>query len=365
MAICKTCLITDSFPNVTFDEGICSFCKVHDRCPKVDKHGLGRDQLLKILTSEKPRTYDCAVPVSGGKDSSYALFYIVRELGLKPLALFFDHAFMTDAAKKNVERLCRKLAVELVTGKATKFRRKLIVEALHLSRWRGRFAKLCTNCENDLRAFAINEATKRNVRFLVWGSTDFEDPADTFLDPESPTWRQQYVTTDGTLERITRGSLRLLRSRAGVVHTCAATLHYARHMYYCVRDNVQMKAPEGWSKFNPFMKVTFDNKHVTPIYFFDYIDYDPYAYIATLKKTVGWEAPAGRESRMDCKLHCFSNYQHLNDTGITMDGFTSGVLVRHGLLSRTEAIENEELLQQCLPKEVSEMSRELGVDTGL
>ena len=53
MKICKRCIIPDSFPNVTFENGICSFCRNYDRFPKINKNVLGKDKLLEILTSEK------------------------------------------------------------------------------------------------------------------------------------------------------------------------------------------------------------------------------------------------------------------------------------------------------------------------
>ena len=52
--------------------------------------------MLKELPAKGQGDYDCLVPLSGGKDSSYALHYVVRELGLKPLAASFDHGFVAD-----------------------------------------------------------------------------------------------------------------------------------------------------------------------------------------------------------------------------------------------------------------------------
>ena len=38
--------------------------------------------------------YDCIVPFSGGKDSTLTLYYLVKEYGLKPLVVRFDHGFL-------------------------------------------------------------------------------------------------------------------------------------------------------------------------------------------------------------------------------------------------------------------------------
>ena len=38
--------------------------------------------------------YDCIVPFSGGKDSTFTLLTLVKNFNLKPLAVSFDHGFM-------------------------------------------------------------------------------------------------------------------------------------------------------------------------------------------------------------------------------------------------------------------------------
>jgi len=51
-------------------------------------------------------------PFSGGRDSSYALHYIVKELGLKPIAFSYDWGMLTDLGRRNQARMCGKLGVE-------------------------------------------------------------------------------------------------------------------------------------------------------------------------------------------------------------------------------------------------------------
>ena len=93
------------------EDGICTLCKIHDRSPRFEKDPLGKDKLLEKLTSRASDNYDCVVPVSGGKDSTYALFYVVKELGLKPLAVSADSGFVVESAMENIENICEKLSV--------------------------------------------------------------------------------------------------------------------------------------------------------------------------------------------------------------------------------------------------------------
>jgi hypothetical protein len=55
---------------------------------------------------------ECLVPFSGGRDSSYALHYVVKELGLKPIAFSYDWGMLTDLGRRNQARMCGKLGVE-------------------------------------------------------------------------------------------------------------------------------------------------------------------------------------------------------------------------------------------------------------
>ena len=107
---CSKCVLPDTFPFIDFDtEGICNYCRNYK---KIEYKG---DKALSELvdTFRKPGNQpDCLVPFSGGRDSSYALHYIVKELGMKPLAYSYDWGMVTDLARRNQARLCGKLGVE-------------------------------------------------------------------------------------------------------------------------------------------------------------------------------------------------------------------------------------------------------------
>jgi len=300
--------------------------------------------------------------VSGGKDSSYLLFYVVKELRLRPLAIFFDNGFVIDMAKRNVDKICDKLGVDLVIGKATDFRRKLIVECLKILTQfsiASHRVSLCGNCENNLRTFAINEATRRKIPFIIWGSTDFED-SEAFSSTR--TFREEYGTIRNICRRIVNNYL-LVLLHAGFLNTCKLVLPGLRYFYFIIRDNIKMKAPVGWYKLNPFLQVSFKGKNVEVIYFYDYIQYDPYKQIEILQKNLDWESPSDRQMRMDCKLHVFHNYWSLKNQGITSDGLIMATLVRKGLLSREDAMKKEKVLKQDLEKEYSELIEELARGT--
>jgi tRNA(Ile)-lysidine synthase TilS/MesJ len=63
--------------------------------------------------ARKPQQkYDCVVGISGGLDSTYLLFYLVKVCNLQPLAVHFDNGWNTDVAKHNMRAICRILNVD-------------------------------------------------------------------------------------------------------------------------------------------------------------------------------------------------------------------------------------------------------------
>ena len=55
---------------------------------------------------------DCIIPFSGGRDSTFTLHFVKKELGLNPITFTYDWAMVTDLARRNIARACGKLGVE-------------------------------------------------------------------------------------------------------------------------------------------------------------------------------------------------------------------------------------------------------------
>ena len=95
MLSCSKCLLPETAEATSFDdEGSCSVCRqieVRDTAINWDDR-FGQLQELVAQYRDKG-LYDCIVPYSGGKDSVFQLWYVVRKLGLKPLVVRFDHWF--------------------------------------------------------------------------------------------------------------------------------------------------------------------------------------------------------------------------------------------------------------------------------
>lgn len=107
---CSRCILPETFPYIEYDEnGVCNYCNNYK---KIDYKGAQAfaDELNPYRKSNgKP---ELLMPFSGGRDSSYSLHFVVKELGMKPIAYSYDWGMITDLARRNQARMCDKLGVE-------------------------------------------------------------------------------------------------------------------------------------------------------------------------------------------------------------------------------------------------------------
>lgn len=109
-------------------EGVCSLCRKHEtlRIPQAAQQKYSIEALVeKIERSKKstPGGYDCAVSISGGKDSIMVLYVARERLGLNPLGIFIDNGFSTQELYTNAMNASETLGVNLVVFKTDLYRR--------------------------------------------------------------------------------------------------------------------------------------------------------------------------------------------------------------------------------------------------
>jgi N-acetyl sugar amidotransferase len=111
---------TDS--EITFDEkGVCDHCNTFYSKIKPLWHtdDRGRQKLkeviAKIKKEGKGKDFDCMMGMSGGIDSSFLLYKMVTEFGLRPLVFHVDAGWNSQIAVNNIERLVDGLGLDLYT----------------------------------------------------------------------------------------------------------------------------------------------------------------------------------------------------------------------------------------------------------
>ncbi len=120
--VCKKTVMDTSDPNIIFDEhGISDYYYnyINKILPSWNTGPKGKEELLKIAkkikTESKKKPFDCIIGMSGGLDSSYALYIAKEVMGLRPLVFHVDAGWNTDQAVGNIEKMIEGLKLDLYT----------------------------------------------------------------------------------------------------------------------------------------------------------------------------------------------------------------------------------------------------------
>lgn len=171
MKYCTSCLMPETAESIVFDEsGVCSVCRqIEFKTSKID-WAAKQDEMRNLIEDYRGKhEYDCIVPFSGGKDSTFTLWYLVTQLDLKPLVVRFDHGFYRPTLLKNNIKTFRALGVDAITFTPNwQVVRKLMFESL---RRRGDF---CWHCHTGIFAYPMRVALEKKVPLLFWGEPGAE-----------------------------------------------------------------------------------------------------------------------------------------------------------------------------------------------
>jgi len=167
---CKNCNLPETHETITFDnDGICNICngqKVRDALDWDAK----KSELDNLVEEYRGKhDYDCIVPFSGGKDSTWTLYYLVKEYGLKPLVVRYDHGFMRPNLEENVKRVTKELGVDVISHRSNWHTiRKLMLQSFIE---KGDF---CWHCHTGIFAYPMWVAIEKNIPLIFWGEPSAE-----------------------------------------------------------------------------------------------------------------------------------------------------------------------------------------------
>lgn len=119
--ICTNCIMDTTDPDIVFDSnGVCNHCHEYEEKRKMVDLPLNVKQknlsvfVDKIKKDGEGKPYDCITGVSGGVDSTYAV-YLLKQLGLRPLVIHLDNGWNSELAVQNIENIVNRLGFDLFT----------------------------------------------------------------------------------------------------------------------------------------------------------------------------------------------------------------------------------------------------------
>ncbi|MFH6972895.1 N-acetyl sugar amidotransferase [Flavobacterium petrolei] len=165
---CSKCLFPETKPDLFFnEEGVCSACVAADQKDNSIDWKQREIDFNTIINKYKKGTneigYDCLIPVSGGKDSTYQAYFMKEVCGLNPLCVCFETTNLTEVGQANIDNIS-KMGIDVIYFKKNyKAYRSMVVEG---------FKRVGDEMwPNHLGIFTIpiHIAVKFNIPLVIWG----------------------------------------------------------------------------------------------------------------------------------------------------------------------------------------------------
>ena len=154
---------------VTFDEmGICQACQSQEQKIHIDWHEREK-QLRKILENAKKnagKNYDCILPISGGKDSTFQMHILTKVYGMKPLAVTFSHNWYSETGWYNLMNSLEEFNVDHIMFTPN---RNLVNKIAKRSL--SGIGDSCWHCHAGVGSFPLQVAVKFKIPLLIWGES--------------------------------------------------------------------------------------------------------------------------------------------------------------------------------------------------
>ena len=117
MKYCKKCLMPDTRPGITFENNVCAPCTNYEKQKSTDwkKRKEELEELCSKYREINENGYDCAVAVSGGKDSHYQVYYMKEIMKMNPVLLAVGNIDWTETGRKNLENLSDSFSCDIIT----------------------------------------------------------------------------------------------------------------------------------------------------------------------------------------------------------------------------------------------------------
>jgi N-acetyl sugar amidotransferase len=166
---CIRCCMPETQEGITFDEmGICQACQSSEQ--KIHIDWVEREKKLReILETAKQKAgnnYDCILPVSGGKDSTFQMHVLVKVYNMKPLAVTFNHNWYSETGWYNLQNSLREFNLDHIMFTPNRD----LINRLAKRSLDG-IGDSCWHCHAGVGAFPLQVAVKFNIPLLVWGES--------------------------------------------------------------------------------------------------------------------------------------------------------------------------------------------------
>ncbi|HUW09012.1 MAG TPA: ATPase [Anaerolineae bacterium] len=352
MVRCSQCVLSDATPQIVFDSaGVCNYCKSYE-----EFQYSGEPALLEILEAHRDKTakYDCLVTISGGRDSTYTLWKLAVDYGMRVLAVNYQNPFTTPEGKANIANAVSSLGVDLVQFG---FPRRLHQRSLghYLSAWLTKpsaamVPMVCAACKL-MWVVIPGIARKHGISLIVSGGNPLEYTSFKKVSLGASGDLSTEANIKDSYDKVIFGLLREVLGNPAYLHPRYLTLTARGYLFatpYSIGSRIIGRGMERLDLFH-------------------FIKWDEDQIISTISSQMGWNRRTDGPStwRTDCMVSCLKDAMYVKTMGMTEKDDFYSKMVRQGLVTREEGLErvaNEGVLEWEL---IEEVLHEVGMEDAL
>jgi Fe-S cluster biogenesis protein NfuA len=318
---CEKCLMSFE-PQFINANGECVICHEHRKKWLNKDYIEAEKELIRIFDHYKTRNmnqkYDAIVALTGGKDSSYALYLAKKKFGLRPLAVTGDNGLFTERALKNIKTIVDKLDVDHLMVSRDQEELKGLYKAFFR-----KTKNFCEICYLTIHRSLGQAAIEYDVPLIITGYAGKVD---------SSHFRAKYrYCFEDAFERI-------------------------------VKDEIPAEVYSNYLTREIRSKTHFHLLHL-----FDYLNHEEKEIYNLLVNELGWDNNEGNDHHSDCRFHHMLGYlKWLNNDSTSLVNMHPAALLRDGQITVNEfqeLLEKQERLFQKIDKtQVEEFLDFFGID---
>jgi N-acetyl sugar amidotransferase len=311
---CTKCVTPETHETIMFDQdGVCNICNQIDyKDEKIDwkKRADDLDELIEEYRGKYD--YDCIVPFSGGKDSVWTLYYLVKVKKIKPLVVRFDHGFMRPNLNDNVKKIQRELGIDFHDFTPN----WKVVQKLMLQSFLDK-GDFCWHCHTGIFSYPMWVALRYNVPLIFWG-----EPSSEYTSYYS--YDQPEEVDEKRFNRVTNLGINV------------------DDMYYRLEGKIDKRdlKPFSYPPLKELRKIQYRS-----VCLGSYIPWDVKKQVGIIKEELGWQGdqvenvpPEYDFEKIECQMQGTRDYIKYIKRGYTRPTHLASIDIRHNRMTRNDGL---------------------------
>lgn len=189
---CSRCCMPETEEGYNENEyGMCRICQSSEQKMHIDwtKRRRMLEEIVGKCKAQAGSNYDCMVPISGGKDSSFQLYVLTKVFNMKVLAVTYSHNWFSKTGWYNLTRALKEFNVDhIIYTPNRSLINRLAKRSLDM------IGDACWSCHAGVGAFPLHIASKYGLPVVIYGESAAEATQRSDYNEEKFEYDKSYYT---------------------------------------------------------------------------------------------------------------------------------------------------------------------------